>query len=493
MQQSRLIFYMSFGCFLGSSSLKSMEIPPKDKKRLSPEATSVGREQEKKLKTVRPQDVSYMPADARPADKDLFEAAAAGNEENVLTALEQGANKDFRDKLGRTPLYSASEIGHSAIVRLLLEKKANLETPTEWGVTPLLIAATSGHKDIVVMLLNSGAQMKIGSISTTPLQTATENGHTAIVQLLLEKGADGAATDDNGQTLLHLAALKGHEALVTLLLNRGAPINARCKLNGTPLFVAAQAGHLTVVKTLLAHPQLDIDCPLSRDLTPLAVAFHAQHGDIVRLLIMHGATAIQDHLDWALPNPLEHGAASGKLQEVENYLSHNPKAPIETIDRALAYAAGRGHGALVNRLLQPGAHAREALKMINIILQQQPFLPNNPNHYQAIRNALMSGLSLSEHILERPSLRPYLMGKNFYRLPDSLQEKLDLSPEEKLICACHKGNLDDVKKSLELCANRHALDHDGQNVMHIAAQHEDPEKSAAMVRLLLEKGFSSST
>lgn len=70
---------------------------------------------------------------------------------------------------------------------------------------------------------------------------------------LLDAGANIESVDQNGWTVLHIAASKGNIAIVEVLLKRGAAINATTNANQTPLLMAACNGHLPVVRLLLAN------------------------------------------------------------------------------------------------------------------------------------------------------------------------------------------------------------------------------------------------
>jgi len=72
------------------------------------------------------------------------------------------------------------------------------------------------------------------------------------VRALIEAGTDVNKADDDGDTLLYMAAEEGHEAVVKALIEAGADVNKADNDGKTPLYMAAQEGHEAVVKALIA-------------------------------------------------------------------------------------------------------------------------------------------------------------------------------------------------------------------------------------------------
>lgn len=85
------------------------------------------------------------------------------------------------------------------------------------------------------------------------LMLAAYHGHLEAAELLLRRGADPELRNDRGQTPLAGAAFKGNEAMVALLLDRGAEVDGLTADGRTPLTFAAMFDHLSVVELLLAR------------------------------------------------------------------------------------------------------------------------------------------------------------------------------------------------------------------------------------------------
>jgi ankyrin repeat protein len=117
---------------------------------------------------------------------------------------------------------------------------------------------------------------------------AAEHGLIAIATLLLDQGADVNATDQFGNTSLHLAVR--YPELVRLLLERGARVGARNAFGDTPLHRAV--GDRRVVELLLGAGA-DATARNLFDKTPLDYSLRggtsAYNLSIVELLIRAGA------------------------------------------------------------------------------------------------------------------------------------------------------------------------------------------------------------
>lgn len=120
-------------------------------------------------------------------DQSALIAAAGKNHLDVVRLLlERGANPNFRDPAGWTPLIHATYFGSSLeLISLLVEKGANINHQNDRGVTALYLAAAAGHEAYVRHLLALGADRSLATKSGyTPLRIAQINGLAQIVSLL---------------------------------------------------------------------------------------------------------------------------------------------------------------------------------------------------------------------------------------------------------------------------------------------------------------------
>ena len=132
----------------------------------------------------------------------LTEAAKHGDRENVLDALGRGADANsVTDRW--TPLFWAAQEGHTEIAGLLLDAGANVNFTDSEGFTPLKQAVGESHLATVELLLLRGADIHHRCKSDggcTVLHTAAAYGRIDCIRLLLSYGADPKTPTDDGQT-----------------------------------------------------------------------------------------------------------------------------------------------------------------------------------------------------------------------------------------------------------------------------------------------------
>lgn len=123
--------------------------------------------------------------------------------ELALWAQEQGADINFRDRYGKTPIFEVAR--KDGDISLLIELGADIDAVSPDGCTPLHIAAARGHKKAARTLLKAGAKIDAqtkdfnGFGHFTPLEKALYEDDMSctkkydICKFLLDHGAK--ATD----------------------------------------------------------------------------------------------------------------------------------------------------------------------------------------------------------------------------------------------------------------------------------------------------------
>jgi ankyrin repeat protein len=97
-------------------------------------------------------------AESAPVPPTLLSAAASGDTAQTTALLDQGAARDARDELGRTPLMLAVMQRRVEVVRLLLDHGADPNIADNTGRTPLQQAKQQNLREIAAMLERAGAR-----------------------------------------------------------------------------------------------------------------------------------------------------------------------------------------------------------------------------------------------------------------------------------------------------------------------------------------------
>lgn len=225
---------------------------------------------------------------------------------NNITSLllQSGADVNFRNSAGQTPLHTAASRERCDAVPILISKGAKIDVPDKEGQTPLHKAADSGNLDAVKLLVSHGGDINTKDrIGRTPLYNAVTNDSCSTAGFLLAQGADLKIDFKDGKphlytttlegdqqmtSLLHIAALNGNLQMTSLLLSKGASVDAVDSNGWTPLHHASFKGHRDIVKLLLDH-RANPNASNSAGETPLLCALEENHQEAAALLRAAGA------------------------------------------------------------------------------------------------------------------------------------------------------------------------------------------------------------
>ncbi len=182
-------------------------------------------------------------------------------------------------------------------------------------------------------------------------RAATE-GDLVTLQRLVERGTSPDTTDQEGHTLLMLAARGGHVPVASFLLARKASVNARSRYGDTALMTAALKGHVEVARLLLANGA-ELNPP---GWTPLHYAAFEGRAAMVTFLLDKGADK-----NAIAPNeftPLMLAVRNGHEEAARAILYGDPDVNYKTPsagDTALKLAEKKGLAAVVALLKRAGA------------------------------------------------------------------------------------------------------------------------------------------
>ena len=187
----------------------------------------------------------------------LLEAISKDDKALALRLINEGADVNYREDGGDTPLTLSSAKGFELIVKRLLEKGAYVDIKTGSWVknTALTKAAFFGHSEVVEILLKNGANPNyIDGEKETALSKACIRGSVDCVRALLDNDADiNMKTGSMGDTPLIVASRFGSSLCVRELLDRGADINIVNNYNDNAIRVAKNHSNYQVIDMLVEH------------------------------------------------------------------------------------------------------------------------------------------------------------------------------------------------------------------------------------------------
>lgn len=208
---------------------------------------------------------------------------------------------------------------------------------------------------LVAICLSIAAFMGSSAVNAQSLEEslrAALDGDLVTVQRIVERGATPDTADQEGNSLLMLAARNGHVTVVTYLVSRKASVNARNRYGDTALMAAALKGHVEVAKMLVGNGA-EVNSP---GWAPLHYAAFENRAEMVKYLLERGADK-----NAVAPNeftPLMLAVRNGHEDAARALLYGDPDVNYKTRssgDSALKLAMQKGYVPVVDLLKRAGA------------------------------------------------------------------------------------------------------------------------------------------
>ena len=283
----------------------------------------------------------------------LHFAVREGHADLVRFFLERGAEvASYRSyPLQDSLLTYAEDRGHTEVARLLRTHLAKRVTLRD-GTTAILQAAKDGDLARVESELARDPLLAQASNETgdTALHVAAERGALPIVDMLLAAGANPNAMRGDGVKPIHAVLLHGWRARVTReqawtvadrLLARGGEYN---------IYIAAWRGDMPFVRDALARDASLASFEDTCRHRPLSAAASRNDIEMVKLLLEHGAD----------PNAPEHGAPRGHALWTAVYNQRREMA-------RLLVDYGADPNAMVESSGTPMMHARKDRELFQLL------------------------------------------------------------------------------------------------------------------------------
>lgn len=138
--------------------------------------------------------------------------------------LKHGANPNVKDVHGNRLITIACDNSNTELAQLLYEHGANINSKSSDGFNIATSAITRDDDDILLWVLSKDDFNINGSTANngTPLMCAILEDKMHYIKLLLKHGADPNAIDSQGNSMLHAAVIEDRPELAKLLLKAGA-------------------------------------------------------------------------------------------------------------------------------------------------------------------------------------------------------------------------------------------------------------------------------
>jgi len=132
----------------------------------------------------------------------LFYACREEDPTEAARLLDAGANKDWRDPGGWTPIINAALYGRLATVKLLADRGADKSARDNNGMNALMWAGYAGRSEVAAFLLDRGVDIHArDNGSRDALLWAALYGRIDTCLLLIERKADARTRDNNNNNL----------------------------------------------------------------------------------------------------------------------------------------------------------------------------------------------------------------------------------------------------------------------------------------------------
>ncbi len=212
-----------------------------------------------------------------------------------------------------------------AQVKALVASGADLNYVNPDGRTPLLSAVMEENNEVLAFLVKAGADVNLADTYEQPLHSAAFWSQRANVELLLACGADVNIASQYGATPMHSIArairITDQTILIlNILLKKGADIHAKKTNSYTPLLIACKRPENTELAKWFIDHGADVNAQVENyrydekyhGFSPLHIALLTKNYALAEYLLRHGAE-VNRPVSAMLPNSW-----------VDNYANFSP-------------------------------------------------------------------------------------------------------------------------------------------------------------------------
>lgn len=261
--------------------------------------------------------------------KPLMRASRHGFVDIIDLLLERNADPMVTTRSAQwSALHYACWYGQKAAAeRLLAKDDSNLNNKDRDGLVPLGLAVKRGHEEVVKALLrdreaeaNPAAEPGDATVPNgSQSDTSGPSGKKHPTKVQLE------ATDEDGRTMLVVAAQSGFTGIFEALVKAGANTEVTYGKSETILMHICRYGHLDVAKKLFdLRDNISVDAVDQDQETALHKASSGGHVQLVKFLVDKEANVnVEDSQTWT---PLHKACEQGHLEVVQTLLGKRADA-----------------------------------------------------------------------------------------------------------------------------------------------------------------------
>ncbi|XP_053487689.1 E3 ubiquitin-protein ligase HACE1 isoform X2 [Ictalurus furcatus] len=277
-------------------------------------------------------------------------------------------------RVKRSLLHIAANCGSVECLVLLLKRGANPNYQDISGCTPLHLAARNGQKKCMGRLLEYNADVNIcNNEGLTAIHWLAVNGRTELLHDLVQHVSNVDVEDAMGQTALHVACQNGHKTTVLCLLDSGADINRPNVSGATPLYFACSHGQRDTAQILLLRGAKYL--PDKNGVTPLDLCVQGGYGETCEILIQHHGRLFQTLIQMTQNDDLK----ENMLRQVLEHVSQQNDSNYQRILTSLAEVATTNGHKLLSLSSNYEAQMKSLLRIVRLFCHVFRLGPSSPN------------------------------------------------------------------------------------------------------------------
>ncbi|XP_031374930.1 ankyrin repeat-containing protein NPR4-like isoform X2 [Punica granatum] len=288
----------------------------------------------------------------------LYEAAAEGDVSALQMLLWD--DKLILDRVlsrcfTETPLHIAAMLGHREFVKEILSRKPEMAKELDFRKSsPLHLATAKGHVEVVKLLLSENPEVCLfrDADGRNPCHVAVIKGHTQVLKELVRAKPEAARAEIGGGNILHLCVkhyqLEALEYLLDMMGDDREFVNSLDNDGSTILHLAAADRQVEIVTLTLRKSRVELNMVNSYGFSAQDIALaHGRRNlkDIEIQESLKQAGAVQPSLrgkDQTVPVELERYSRRHKPKRENNWLEQKRGTimVVASLIATMAFQAG---------------------------------------------------------------------------------------------------------------------------------------------------------